>query len=217
MKPDEDRDRFVAAACLRSRGYLPTPSRFSRSHHPRTSWVLWESMLDLNPVRDRNTIVGLAGKAFSGFLHPCDIELVTGAVSSTIAISTRNDSALLWMFANLPETPAVLDGPGEPTTLLYRHPGGAAADCCAYIEGLVGPPAAVLHVHGEWSPITVPVSAYRSVVRWPAVSELPVFDRAWIPMQWTADHFMQRKWPCAGRPEGCPLALTERSEGEAGK
>jgi hypothetical protein len=136
-------------------------------------------MCTLDPQRERIAIERLAEAILGFFDRPCQLELLTGAVSNTVAVNAWTIEGEAWIYASLPETPMILEGTSCGAFLFYRHPGKPVESRHVFVDG--PPEPAIIRIFGEWGSVPVPPSAWEADLNWPAVSALPEFNPAWMP------------------------------------
>jgi hypothetical protein len=189
----DDANRAAFAGVLRELGHIPWPLRYSKEYHTTEKWGVRRRMCTLHPRRERGTIEKLADGVLANFRRPCVLELLTGAVSDTVAVNSWTTEGEAWVWLNLSATPMVLKGSPVGTCFFYRHPGQPVQSRHVFVDGPNEP--TIIRILSEWESVIVPVSAYEVICDWPAVSALPIFSPAWIPER--------QRWGRAMR--GCQL------------
>lgn len=117
--------------------------------------------------------------------HQRNIGVVTGAVSNLVVIDLDSPEAVAWADAHLPATPWQV-GTGHGQHRGYRHPGVPVGN---KVRIRTGDPAIKIDVRGDGGYVVAPGSVHRSGVSYEfiqapiAMSDLPVFDPAWLRIE----------------------------------
>ena len=169
--------RAEIAALLWALGLVPFPVRYVS----RLQWDMLSrdirQLHRLDARRHLDRIERLVEKHLDDFNRPCGLEVLTGSVSSAVAVNAWSAQGELWVYQHLLETPMVLETDCG-MFFLYRHPGRLVATRHHWITE--SPRPTFLRVFGDAGWVSVPPAAHAAILEWPSVSTLPEFDPAWF-------------------------------------
>ncbi len=148
-------------------------------------------------------------RGWFGSRCPCNLGIVTGAISGIVVVDVDSDAGRTYVAAHLPPTPMRVTTGGGGEHHYYGHPGVVVANKVR-LPGDGAAPVAV-DVRGDGGYVIGPGSLHPRTGRyyvasapWPtSLDALPIFDPAWIAAP--------KHWP-AVTPTACPnLPVVERA------
>jgi predicted P-loop ATPase len=206
--PVDEPDMLAITRNLVARGFSVIPldhpddtSETDPSKIGKTPVIKWKALQERRPT-DADLVL------WFGNGKKRNAAVVTGAISDLIIVDGDSDEGLAWMRVHLPPTPMRTKTSRDREHWAYRHPGVPVKN---KVRIKTGDPAIKIDVRGDGGYAVTIGSLHRTRVtylpigEWPSVSDLPVFDPAWLEAEVAdtdSETSSKTKTPPSSLPEG---------------